>query len=68
MRSEFDATPLAARNQGTSDECFEPLHLQGDRRLRAPDSIGRARKALLFGDEHEGAHQIEIQGGGQSHG
>ena len=64
---KLNAAALAAHNQRMADEGFEPLDLQGDRRLRASDALGRAREALLLGNEHEGAHQVEIEGRHRGH-
>ena len=61
VRRELDAATLPARNQSPADKGFKPLHLQRHRRLGASDALGSAREILILSDEHEGAHEIEIE-------
>jgi hypothetical protein len=60
-----DRTPAAsalALEQALAETGLEPLDLQRDGRLRAPDALGRPREPSAVGDGHEAAEQIEIEG------
>jgi len=54
------ACPLQQR---MADHGFEPGDLQADRRLRPPQLLRRARKAVRLDDDEQRAERIDIEGG-----
>ena len=52
-----------AFDQSLAKQRFQPLQLHADRGLRFAERFGGAGEALQFGDQQEGVHGRDIEGG-----
>ena len=63
MRRQVDGAALAAGQQALAEQALQPLHLHGDRRLRAADTLGGAGEAAVLGDAGKGPQQVRVEAG-----
>jgi hypothetical protein len=67
VSGKFDTAAAPAMEKRRAEQRFEPLHLHGNRRLRAPDELRGAGKTALLRDKGEDAKQVGIDGGRTAH-
>ncbi len=60
VRGQAQLAALAALHQRPADHVLQPLDLQADRRLRAQQTLARAREAARLSDDHERAQQVDV--------